>query len=85
MLPLQAMENAWKIKNVLLRFVYLGTTNSKCLQSLSFHLRNLGRKLAIFGGRVVGALFADRKLCNMKSDFAHRVASANGEFEFYLQ
>ena len=74
-----------KLENVLLRFFYLGTTNSKCLQSLSFHLRNLGRKLAMFGGRVVETLFADRKLCNMKSDFTHRVAGANGEFEFHLQ
>ena len=74
-----------KLENVFLRFVYLGTTNSKSLQSLSFHLRNLGSKLVIFGGRVVETLFADRKLCNMKSEFAHRVAGANGEFEFHLQ
>ena len=79
------MENAWKIGKRFIALFYLGTTNSKCLQSLSFHLRNLGSKLVIFGGRVVETLFADRKLCNMKSEFAHRVAGANGEFEFHLQ
>ena len=70
------------LENILLRFF---TTNSKCLQSLSFHLRSLGRKLVIFGGRVFEALFPDRKLCDMKSEFAHLVAGANGEFEFHLQ